>query len=303
MTRNDAPVVVLDSGLGGLTVVQALHAAMPQERIVYFGDTARLPYGSKTPATVTLFVEQIIHYLEPLQPKHVVIACNTASALALDAVREYFPDLTITGVVEPGARAAVGAIPVGSPPTVGVLATEATVRSRAYVTAIQKLRPDAKIITRATPLLVPIIEEGRRLNDPLVQLCLEQYLAAILEQQPSALVLGCTHYPILRPLICQLVGTHVTVIDSAAQCAQDVREHLEERGLLRDASYDMLESIRPAGLPMMDVPAESWLQCYVTDDSPRFAMLASRFLGINVLPPELVSPDALFANATAETSR
>ena len=108
-SSNDAPIVVLDSGLGGLTVVQALHRVLPAEQIVYFGDTARLPYGSKSPATVTLFVKQIIHYLQPFAPKHVVIACNTASALALDAVREEFPDLCITGVVEPGAKAAVAA--------------------------------------------------------------------------------------------------------------------------------------------------------------------------------------------------
>ena len=303
MTRNDAPVVVLDSGLGGLTVVQALHAVLPYERIAYFGDTARLPYGSKTPATVTLFVKQIIQYLEPLQPKHVVIACNTASALALHAVQEEFPDLPITGVIEPGAKAAVAALPSGAPPVVGVIATEATIRSRAYVTAILKLRPDAKVITRATPLLVAIIEEGRRSDDPLVRLCLQQYLGAILEQQPSALVLGCTHYPILRSLICEVVGRHVNVIDSAAQCAQDVREHLEERGLLREMSYDIMEGIRPADHPPIDAPVESWLQCYVTDDSPRFAMLASRFLGINVLPPELVSPDSLYANATADEIR
>jgi len=300
MTRNDAPIVVLDSGLGGLTVVQALHARMPQERIVYFGDTARLPYGSKTPATVTHFVEQIIHYLEPFQPKHVVIACNTASALALESVRETFPDLSITGVVEPGARAAVDALRPGEEPVIGVIATEATVRSRAYVLAIEDLCPSARVITRATPLLVHVIEEGRELDDPLVRLCLQQYLAPILDRRPSALVLGCTHYPILRPLICELVGKQVSVIDSAAQCAQDVREHLAERGLLRDAGYDMLESIRPAGLPPIDAPAESWLQCYVTDDSPRFAMLASRFLGITVAPPEVVSPDELFANLTAQ---
>lgn len=294
----DAPVVVLDSGLGGLTVVQALHAAMPSERIVYFGDTARLPYGSKTPQTVTLFVRQIIHYLLPLNPKHVVIACNTASALALPAILDDFPELPITGVVEPGARAATGAIASGERPVIGVIATEATIRSRAYVSAIARISPDAKVVARATPLLVPVIEEGRTLDDPLVRLCVEQYLSPILEHAPRALVLGCTHYPILRPLICELAGAGVNVIDSAAQCAQDVREHLEERGLLREASLE--ESVRPAGLPPIDTDC-SWLDCYVTDNSPRFAMLASRFLGVSVRPPKLVSPDLLFANAMADS--
>lgn len=131
-----------------------------------------------------------------------------------------------------------------------------------------------------------------------MRLCVEQYLRPILEHRPRALVLGCTHYPILRPLICELVGERVNVIDSAAQCAQDVREHLEERGLLREASLE--QSIRPANLPPIDAGC-SWLDCYVTDNSPRFAMLASRFLGVSVRPPKLVSPDLLFANAMAES--
>ncbi len=301
LADHDAPIVVLDSGLGGLTVVQALHRVLPQEQVVYFGDTARLPYGSKTPATVTLFVKQIIGYLKPLNPKHVVIACNTASALALDAVCEEFPDLNITGVVEPGARAAVAALPRDRQPVVGVIGTEATTRSRAYASAIQRRRPDVRVVARATPLLVPIIEEGRTGHDPLVRLCLEQYLASILEQDPSALVLGCTHYPILRELICEMVGARVTVIDSAAQCAQDVREQLEKRGLLREPFEALL---RPPGMPAIDSPDRPWLECYVTDDSPRFAMLASRFLGINIRPPELVSPDSLYANvAVAELTR
>ena len=180
-----------------------------------------------------------------------------------------------------------------------MIGTEATTRSRAYALAIQHLRPDARVIARATPLLVPIIEEGRTSDDPLVRLCLQQYLAAILDQHPSALVLGCTHYPILRQLIRQMVGPHVAVIDSAAQCAQDVHKQLEKRGLLRE-SFDMLDTFRPADLPAIDSPDQQWLQCYVTDDSPRFAMLASRFLGISVRPPELVSPDSLFANVTAD---
>ena len=300
VSRKDAPIVVLDSGLGGLTVVQALHAAMPQEQIVYFGDTARLPYGSKTPQTVTLFVRQIIHYLLPLEPKYVVIACNTASALALPSICDDFPELPITGVVEPGARAATVALARANHPVVGVIATEATIRSRAYVNAITRLRHDAKVIARPTPLLVPIIEEGRTLDDPLVRLCVQQYLQPILDQSPAALVLGCTHYPILRPLIRELAGHGTAVIDSAAQCAQDVLEHLEERALLREASGDVLESIRPAGLPAIDDGC-SWLQCYVTDNSPRFAMLASRFLGVSVRPPTLVSPDLLFANAMADS--
>lgn len=298
MASNDAPIVVLDSGLGGLTVVQALHRALPHEQIVYFGDTARLPYGSKTAKVVTLFVRQIIDYLLPFRPKHVVIACNTASALALPAVREVFPNLTITGVVNPGARAAVEAVRPAdsSAPVIGVIGTEATIRSRAYVQAIARLCPEAKVFPRATPLLVPIIEEGRSATDPLVRLCLQQYLAPILDQKPSALVLGCTHYPILRDLICDMVGPTVAVIDSADQSAQDVRQRLGSAGILRSAETDLAEMLRPAALPPIEAAPHPWLRCFVTDDSPRFATLASRFLGIAVRQPEVVLPDLLYAN-------
>lgn len=298
MPSSEAPIVVLDSGLGGLTVVQALHRVLPQEQIVYFGDTARLPYGSKTAKVVTLYVRQIIQYLLPLNPKHVVIACNTASALALPAVQEEFSELQITGVVEPGARAAVSAAS-GAAPVIGVIGTEATVRSRAYVTAIGRHRPDAKVICRAAPLLVPIIEEGRTAADPLVRLCLQQYLGPILEEEPCALVLGCTHYPILRDLISQIAGRKVAVIDSADQCAEDVQLRLGSAGRLRDAGgaeRDLAEMLRPAAMPPLEISPHPWLRCFVTDDSPRFATLASRFLGIVVRPPEVVLPDVLYAN-------
>jgi glutamate racemase len=299
MARSNAPIVVLDSGLGGLTVVQALHRALPHEQIIYFGDTARLPYGSKTASTVTLFVRQIIQYLQPFGPKHVVIACNTASALALPAVRDGFSDVPITGVIEPGARSAVAGIQDEAEPVIGVIGTEATIRSRAYVNAIHRLRPEAKVVCRATPLLVPIIEEGRGKSDPLVKLALAQYLQAILDQKPQALVLGCTHYPILRSLIAEMVGPQVRVIDSADQCAEDVRQRLQERGLLRLLPAGMEDSIAvPPALP--DLPGVPWLRCFVTDDSPRFATLAGRFLGVTIRMPEVVSPEVLYSNLPAD---
>lgn len=292
MASREAPIVVLDSGLGGLTVVQALHRELPAERITYFGDTARLPYGSKTATTVTLFVRQIIQFLLPLEPKQVVIACNTASALALPTIRTAFPDLLITGVIEPGSIAAAAAVREVAEPVVAVIGTEATIRSRAYVNVIQHLNPKTKVVCRATPLLVPIIEEGRSAADPLVRLALEQYLQPLLEQKPSALVLGCTHYPILHKLIAEMVGHSVQVIDSAAQCASDVRCRLKEQHLLRLRPAETTEG---EGSP--DNP-ESWLRCYVTDDSPRFAMLASRFLGFGIQPPEVVSPDLLYSGVS-----
>src|SRR3954470_3814781 len=210
-----SPIVVLDSGLGGLTVARALREVLPLEDLVYFGDTARLPYGSKSPETVALFVKQIIGYLLPLNPKHVVIACNTATALALPAVRQAFPGVSISGVIEPGSRAAVVAAGSRRVPVIGVLATEATVRSRAYSHAIHRKRHHARVIQQAAPVLVPLIEEGRHLDDPLVKLALKQYLQPMVDHRMSVLVLGCTHYPVLRPLMERMLGTSIPVIDSA----------------------------------------------------------------------------------------
>lgn len=279
MSSSESPIVVLDSGLGGLTVVNSLRRALPYEDIVYFGDTARLPYGNKTATTVTRFVRDIINYLRPLDPKHVVIACNTASALALPSLTGLFGDLPISGVIDPGARAAV-AIAGRPDPTIAVIATEATTRSRAYATAIMALCPGANVLLRATPLLVPIIEEGRGGDDPLVTVALRQYLDPILRRKPNVLVLGCTHYPILKVTIRQLVGKSVSVIDSADQCAEDVSKRLRDSGLARRAHGQT-----------------AVLKCFVTDDSPRFAVLASRFMGMEIAPPDLVAPDDLYAGA------
>ncbi|HEX8911727.1 MAG TPA: glutamate racemase, partial [Humisphaera sp.] len=231
-----APIVVLDSGLGGLTVAKALRAALPAEDLIYFGDTARLPYGSKTAATVGTFVRQIIAYLRPMGPKHVVIACNTATALALPAAVAAFPDLTISGVIDPGARAAVAAAGGKRQPVIGVLATEATIRSGAYERAVLARRQQARVLLRPAPLLAPIVEEGRTCDDPLVRLAVKQYIAPLTDRGVDVLVLGCTHYPILRPAIERVAGPAVRVIDSAHQCAQDVARRLERADLLRPAA-------------------------------------------------------------------
>ena len=278
------PIVVLDSGLGGLTVARALREVLPMEDIVYFGDTARLPYGAKSAETVTLFVKQIISYLRPHNPKHVVIACNTATALAMPAVRKAFPELSISGVVEPGSRAAVAAAGAKRVPVIGVLATEATVRSRAYSHAIHRKRHHARVIQQASPLLVPIIEEGRNLDDPLVRLALKQYLQPMVDHHMSVLVLGCTHYPVLRPLIERMLGPSIPVIDSAQLCAEDVGRRLMSQGLLRGA-VGVMGSASVVGS----------FQCLVTDDPDRFARLAPRFLGNPIDQPAWVSPDDLYA--------
>jgi len=283
-----SPILVLDSGLGGLTVVRSLQALMPAERIVYFGDTARLPYGSKGAATVTGFVRQIIHYLLPCDPKHVVIACNTATALAMPAIRQAFCDLPVSGVIEPGAKAAVAAAGAKPIPVFGVIATEATIRSKAYERAIHRRRHHARMLLRPAPLLVPIIEEGRTAADPLVRLALKQYLEPMLRHRLDVLVLGCTHYPILKDAVAQIVGPGVPVIDSAEQCAQDVALRLRARGMC------CVPSQASDGLPAGE------LRTFVTDDPQRFKRLASRFLGVEIDLPVLVPPDELYRQQRIE---
>jgi glutamate racemase len=259
-----------------LTVVKALRQVLPREDIIYFGDTARVPYGSKTRATVTSFVRQIILYLRPFNPKHIVIACNTATALAMTTIKTEFPELAISGVVDPGAKAAIIAAGSKAMPLIGIIATEATVRSKAYEQAIHRRRNHARLLLRPTPLLVPIIEDGRDEKDPLVQLALTQYLKPLIDRGLDVLVLGCTHYPMLKGLIQRMMGGSCHVIDSAEQCAEDVARRLRSCSLLRGGE-------EPAG----------FLRCFVTDDSPRFQALASRFMGVDVDAPTWVTPESL----------
>jgi glutamate racemase len=279
-----SPIAVLDSGLGGLTVVNALRKVMPHEDIIYFGDTAHLPYGSKSASTVTGFVRQILSFLKPQDPKHVVIACNTATALALPQLRGEFPEMNITGVIEPGARAAVAAAGAKQVPVIGVIATEATVRSKAYERAILRRRHLAHVLLRPTPLLVPMIEEGRSCDDPLVEMAISQYLNGMIQKKMDVLVLGCTHYPVLKQVIYKLVGRGVAVIDSAEQCAQDVLKRLRTKSLLRPLTTGSLA---------IDLPPQGTLQTFVTDDPVRFARLARRFLSFEIPAPQWVSPEDL----------
>lgn len=292
---SSSPIIVLDSGLGGLTVVKAIRRSLPQEDVLYFGDTARLPYGSKTADTVSTFVKQIVAYLRPCRPKHVVLACNTATALAMPALRTYFPDLSISGVIEPGAKAAVVAAGAKPVPTIAIIATEATIRSRAYERAIHNRRHHARLLLKATPLLVPIIEEGRPADDPLVRLALKQYLQPLVaKHKPDVLVLGCTHYPVFKDLISRMLGPSVRVIDSAEQCADDVARRLRANGMLKPDAPRAAEDDRESKRPQW---AGGTLRCFVTDDAPKFGKLASRFLGFDIAEPTWVSPDDLYATA------
>ena len=186
-----APIGVFDSGVGGLTVAREISRQLPYENIVYFGDTARVPYGSKSQNTIIRFSEQIIRFLRTKQVKAIVIACNTASALALDAVKDEF-DLPIIGVVIPGARAAVEATTNGK---VGVVGTEATVQSGMYTKVIQGMNPKIEVIEKACPLFVPLVEEGFK-EHIVTREIIEYYLESMRNTDIDAMILGCTHYPI-----------------------------------------------------------------------------------------------------------
>ena len=282
------PIAVLDSGLGGLTVVNALQRVLPAEDLIYFGDTTHLPYGNKSPAAVCGFVRQIVGFLRPMNPKHVVIACNTATALALPTISAEFPELSISGVIEPGARAAVAAAGAQRLPAIGVIATEATVRSKAYERAILQRRNMARVMLRSTPLLAPMIEEGRTSDDPLVETALRQYLQSMVLRKVDVLVLGCTHYPLLKRAIAKVIGPNVRLIDSAEQCAQDVARRLQRKGLLREPTCSPDDTV-----PMEPTfSATGTLRTFVTDDPDRFAALAARFLEMEIEKPTLVKPNA-----------
>ena len=305
---SSSPIIVLDSGLGGLTVAREIRRRLPREDVLYFGDTARLPYGSKTADTVSTFVRQIVSYLLRHRPKHVVLACNTATALAMTPLRATFPDLPVSGVIEPGAKAAVVAAGARPVPTIAVIATEATIRSRAYERAIHRRRHHARLLLQATPLLVPIIEEGRGEDDPLVRLALKQYLLPLAKHKPDVLVLGCTHYPIFKSLIARMLGPSVRVIDSAQQCAEDVARRLRMAGLLNEELA--AEQVREAPESTPDVElakGPAWaggdLRCFVTDDPTRFGKLAPRFLGFDIPEPTWVSPDELYATPLPAVAR
>lgn len=230
---------VFDSGVGGLTVVSALRRRLPGESILYLGDTARLPYGSKSPETVTRYTRRNIEFLTERGVKAVVVACNTASALALPHLESPVPTW---GVIEPGARKAAAV----SRGRVGVIATEATVRSDAYPRALRALRPDLEILSQACPLFVPLVEEGWY-DDPITEEVAERYLRPLLEAGIDTLVLGCTHYPLLKPVLHRVAGPDVTLVDSAEVVAEMVAEGIEAGGLTATHSPEHHFCVTDAG--------------------------------------------------------
>lgn len=221
--KKTAPIGVFDSGVGGLTVAREIMRNLPKEDIVYFGDTARVPYGSKSKDNIIRYSRQIINFLKTKDVKAIVIACNTASALALEEMKKEF-DLPIIGVVEPGARAA---LTVSKTRKIGVIGTEATVRSSMYEKIIQGANPEAEVIAKACPLFVPLVEEGFK-KHPVTEQIIDYYLSSLKESEIDALILGCTHYPLLRSKIREYVGEKIELINPAYETAMDLKQLLKE---------------------------------------------------------------------------
>ena len=253
------PIGVFDSGIGGLTVVSALRHFLPNESIYYVGDTARVPYGGKSPTTVQRYSLEIAALLLAENAKTIVVACNTASALALPILQKEL-SVTVTGVIAPGAEAASAST---RNEHIGVIGTRATIKSGAYEHALRQLNPNVRATTRACPLLVPLIEEGW-LESGVTDEILMQYLQPLVADGIDTLVLGCTHYPLLRPAIGRLLGNKVTLVDSAENCARAVRELLVR---------DNLQA--PAG-------QEGFLQVALTDPPDAFLEIAHRALQLEI---------------------
>ncbi len=256
-TRNRS-IGVFDSGIGGLTVLKALTEVLPAEDFVYLGDTARLPYGTKSNEIIIRYSRENTEFLLAKGIKMLVVACNTSSAVALDDI-SHDTVVPVIGVIEPGARAAVRASHSGK---VGVIGTEATIASGAYTRAIQRLRPHAEIYTRACPLLVPLVEEGW-IDNEIAERTVAYYLESLKASGIDTLLLGCTHYPLLRGVFARVLGARVKIVDSATATAETVRERLTALRLARPGAQG----------------AQSF---FVTETPERFVRVGRRFLGPQV---------------------
>ncbi len=268
MKYNNAPIGIFDSGLGGLTVFKEVRKILPDEDLIYFGDTARVPYGNKSKETVLRYSTEISKFLISKGVKIVVAACNTSSSLALDDLRKG-ETIPIFGVIEPGAKKAVE---VSSGGNIAVIGTSATIKSRAYSRVIYeeinalkrsgeyKFKSNFKVIEKACPLLVPFVEEGF-LNEEITKKVINYYLNPVVDEKPSCLVFGCTHYPILKDLILEAIGRDIQIIDSGIETAKIVKCFLEENDMLKDEAKNGSELF------------------FVSDDLEKFKELGEKFLG------------------------
>ncbi len=264
----DAPIGVFDSGVGGLTVVKEIMRQLPGENLVYFGDTARVPYGSKSKITVCKYSRQIVRFLQTKNVKAVVAACNTASALALDEIRDEI-DIPVLGVVEPGA---VMAAKTTRTKNIGIIGTESTIKSGIYNKFLHRIDPDITVVSKACPLFVPLVEEGLW-EDRVTEDIVGRYLHELKEYDIDALILGCTHYPLLRRIIGQEMGENVKLVNPAYETAKSLKTLLTEKDLLNTTGIDEKE-------PSYDY--------FVSDGVEKFISFADDVLSCHVEKAEII---------------
>ena len=264
-----APIGVFDSGVGGLTVAREIMRQIPNEKIVYFGDTARVPYGSKSKDTVTKYSKQIVRFLRTQDVKAIVIACNTASAYALDEIEREI-DIPIIGVVRPGAKVAVEATRNGK---IGVIATEGTINSQIYSTYIKQINENVNVIGKACPLFVPLVEEGL-LVDPVTDEIAMRYLSELIDRDIDTLILGCTHYPLIRSTVGKIMGDKVTLVNPAYETARELKELLESEDLLNKREIEL---------------GENKYRFFVSDGAEKFKRFANSALKYGILSAKTVN--------------
>ncbi|MBQ5676758.1 MAG: glutamate racemase [Lachnospiraceae bacterium] len=267
--KKDAPIGVFDSGIGGLTVVREIMRQIPNEKIIYFGDTARVPYGSKSKDTITRYSRQICRFLMTKEVKTIVVACNTATAYALDELEKEI-DLPMIGVLKPGAKVAAETTKNGK---VGVIATRATIGSESYTHYIKQINPEATVLGKACPLFVPLVEEGL-LEDPVTDEIAMRYLSELKDEEIDTLILGCTHYPLIRKTIGRTMGDGVTLVNPAYETARELKEQLAMRNLLNEEKIDL---------------GTNKYQFYVSDAADKFQQFANSIIKYGILTAKTVN--------------
>jgi glutamate racemase len=280
---DESPVVVIDSSLGGLSIVAALRERLPHEPIAFFADIARAPYAQRSPESVVKFVQQVVHYTKHLSPKHIVLACEVASAVALAAARQQADGATVTGVLDPGARAVVELTGEADKPTIGALASNMVIESRALERAIIRRRTRAKLVCRPAPLLQAIVEDGRSHGDPLLLLAAEQCLDQLLPRGVEVILLASTALSPARRQLSALAGEEVRVVDASRACADDVVRRLKRSRLIHPKHTSE--------------PAFRW---FLTDESPEMFDRAERIAGFLLPPPRIVALEELEAMEPAQ---
>ncbi len=266
---HNRPIGMFDSGVGGLTVAREIIRQLPNERIVYFGDTARVPYGNKSRETIIKFSRQIVRFLQTQQVKAIVVACNTASAYALDEL-EKETDIPIIGVMKPGARAAIEATRNGK---IGVIATEATIRSGIYNRYIEQNNKDIRVLGKACPLFVPLVEEGLW-EDPVTDEIARRYLTELIDVGIDTLILGCTHYPMIRSTVGKVMGDGVTLVNPAYETAKELKELLKEKNLESEHRPELGTEL---------------YRFFVSDAADKFQKLANSILTYGILSTKLIN--------------